>query len=60
MKKKFFVLRGESSEASARLEYYDSEKKWKSHHSPKRYLSFVLLNKMKNIYSTIFVSIKIF
>ncbi|KAK7867784.1 hypothetical protein R5R35_001203 [Gryllus longicercus] len=36
MKKKFFVLRGESSQASARLEYYDSEKKWRSHHSPKR------------------------
>ncbi|XP_066992587.2 insulin receptor substrate 1 isoform X2 [Anabrus simplex] len=36
MRKKFFVLRGESSESSAQLEYYDSEKKWKSHNPPKR------------------------
>ncbi|XP_049801159.1 insulin receptor substrate 1 [Schistocerca nitens] len=36
MRKKYFVLRGESVESSARLEYYDSEKKWRSHHPPKR------------------------
>lgn len=36
MRKKYFVLRGESAESSARLEYYDSEKKWRSHHPPKR------------------------
>lgn len=36
MRKKFFVLRGDSSDASARLEYYDSEKKWKAHQNPKR------------------------
>lgn len=39
MKKKFFILRGESSEASARLEYYDSEKKWRSSQPPKRTIS---------------------
>lgn len=36
MKKKYFVLRGDSAEASARLEYYDSEKKWKGNQNPKR------------------------
>nr|CAD7259244.1 unnamed protein product [Timema shepardi] len=39
LRKKFFVLRADpsdSSDSSARLEYYDSEKKWKSHHAPKR------------------------
>ncbi|XP_063244069.1 uncharacterized protein LOC134543147 isoform X2 [Bacillus rossius redtenbacheri] len=36
MRKKFFVLRGDCSEYSSRLEYYDSEKKWKTHHAPKR------------------------
>lgn len=36
MRKKFFVLRGDSADASARLEYYDSEKKWKAHQNPKR------------------------
>ncbi|KAL0274701.1 UNVERIFIED_CONTAM: hypothetical protein PYX00_002767 [Menopon gallinae] len=39
MKKKFFILRGESSEASARLEYYDSEKKWRNSQPPKRTIS---------------------
>lgn len=37
MKKRFFILRGDSSEASARLEYYEDEKKWKKNHSPRRY-----------------------
>ncbi|KAF6208420.1 hypothetical protein GE061_016876 [Apolygus lucorum] len=37
MRKKYFVLRGDSAEASARLEYYESEKKWKtSTCNPKR------------------------
>lgn len=36
MKKKFFVLRGDSPDIPARLEYYDSEKKWKANHPPKR------------------------
>ncbi|EEB16866.1 insulin receptor substrate-1, putative [Pediculus humanus corporis] len=39
MKKKFFILRGESSDASARLEYYDSEKKWRNSQPPKRTIS---------------------
>jgi hypothetical protein len=37
MKKRFFILRGDSSEASARLEYYEDEKRWKKKHSPRRY-----------------------
>ncbi|XP_046674467.1 insulin receptor substrate 2-A isoform X6 [Homalodisca vitripennis] len=36
LKKKFFVLRGDSIEASARLEYYDSEKKFRSGQPAKR------------------------
>lgn len=39
MKKKFFILRGESMDASARLEYYDSEKKWRNSQPPKRTIS---------------------
>ncbi|XP_021930938.1 insulin receptor substrate 1 isoform X3 [Zootermopsis nevadensis] len=39
MKKRFFILRGDSSEASARLEYYEDEKKWKKNHSPRRAIS---------------------
>ncbi|XP_075238403.1 insulin receptor substrate 1 chico isoform X2 [Lycorma delicatula] len=39
MKKKFFVLRRDSPDASARLEYYDTEKKFKSNHAPKRSIS---------------------
>lgn len=37
MKKKYFILRGESESGPSRLEYYDSEKKWKAGHPPKRY-----------------------
>ena len=37
MKKRFFILRGDSSEASARLEYYEDEKKWRKNHCPRRY-----------------------
>jgi len=37
MKKRFFILRSDSSEASARLEYYEDEKKWKKNHCPRRY-----------------------
>jgi hypothetical protein len=38
MKKRFFILRGDSPEASAQLEYYEDEKKWKkNNHSPRRY-----------------------
>ncbi|XP_014250986.1 insulin receptor substrate 1 isoform X3 [Cimex lectularius] len=36
MRKKYFVLRGDSAEDSARLEYYDSEKKFRSNCPPKR------------------------
>ncbi|XP_052823463.1 uncharacterized protein LOC106876466 isoform X2 [Octopus bimaculoides] len=36
MKKKFFVLRGNSNSGPARLEYYDSEKKYRSYSVPKR------------------------
>ncbi|XP_069700000.1 insulin receptor substrate 1 isoform X10 [Periplaneta americana] len=39
LKKRFFILRGDSSEASARLEYYEDEKKWKKNHSPRRTIS---------------------
>lgn len=35
-RKKWFVLRAETSESSARLEYYSSEKKFKSGLPPKR------------------------
>ncbi|XP_028135100.2 insulin receptor substrate 1-B isoform X1 [Diabrotica virgifera virgifera] len=35
-RKKWFVLRAETSECSARLEYYDSEKKFNSGQPPKR------------------------
>lgn len=36
MKKKYFVLCAESGSSSARLEYYDSEKKFKSRSNPKK------------------------
>ncbi|RZF43336.1 hypothetical protein LSTR_LSTR001597 [Laodelphax striatellus] len=36
MKRKYFVLRKDSAEASARLEYYDSEKKFRANNRPKR------------------------
>ncbi|GAB1600700.1 uncharacterized protein LOC106876466 isoform X1 [Argonauta hians] len=36
MKKKFFVLRGNSNAGPARLEYYDSEKKYRASAVPKR------------------------
>ncbi|XP_046969358.1 insulin receptor substrate 1 isoform X4 [Vanessa cardui] len=38
MKKKYFVLRAETSESSARLEYYESEKKFRSGAAPRRVL----------------------
>ena len=38
MKKKFFVLRAETAECSARLEYYESEKKFKAGAAPRRVL----------------------
>lgn len=38
-KKKYFVLRCESADYPARLEYYDSEKKFKAHQQPKRSIS---------------------
>ncbi|XP_037292974.1 insulin receptor substrate 1 [Manduca sexta] len=38
MKKKFFVLRAETEECSARLEYYESEKKFKAGAVPRRVL----------------------
>lgn len=36
MKKKFFVLRADSSNTQACLEYYDTGKKWKNNNPPKR------------------------
>lgn len=39
MKKKYFVLRAESGECAARLEYYESEKKWRCGAVPRRVLS---------------------
>ncbi|XP_063829369.1 insulin receptor substrate 1 [Ostrinia nubilalis] len=38
MKKKYFVLRAETAECSARLEYYESEKKFRAGASPRRVL----------------------
>lgn len=38
MKKKYFVLRAETPECSARLEYYESEKKFRSGAAPRRVL----------------------
>nr|XP_049702736.1 insulin receptor substrate 1 isoform X4 [Helicoverpa armigera] len=38
MKKKFFVLRAETPECSARLEYYESEKKFRAGVAPRRVL----------------------
>ncbi|XP_026733125.1 insulin receptor substrate 1 isoform X6 [Trichoplusia ni] len=38
MKKKYFVLRAETPECSARLEYYESEKKFRAGASPRRVL----------------------
>ncbi|XP_045775294.1 insulin receptor substrate 1 isoform X9 [Maniola jurtina] len=38
MKKKYFVLRAETAENSARLEYYESEKKFRSGSNPRRVL----------------------
>lgn len=39
MKRKYFVLRAETAESTARLEYYESEKKFKSGASPRRVIS---------------------
>ena len=36
MKKKYFILFSESDVLPARLEYYDSEKKWRNGQTPKR------------------------
>ncbi|XP_052763258.1 uncharacterized protein LOC128205563 [Mya arenaria] len=36
MKKKYFILRSTSSSGPSRLDYYDSEKKFKTGHLPKR------------------------
>lgn len=38
MKKKYFVLRAETADCSARLEYYESEKKFRASAAPKRVL----------------------
>lgn len=44
MRKKFFVLREEISNGEpARLEYYESEKKWRTNASPKRYKIIIYL-----------------
>lgn len=39
MKKKFFVLRAETTDCSAKLEYYESEKKYRAGASPRRILA---------------------
>ncbi|KAL4218313.1 Isoleucine--tRNA ligase [Mactra antiquata] len=45
MKKKFFVLRSTSSSGPSRLDYYDSEKKFKTNHPPKKsYLLHTFFN----------------
>lgn len=36
MKKKWFVLKPETPDSLARLEYYDDEKKWRKNQQPKR------------------------
>ncbi|XP_013179673.1 PREDICTED: insulin receptor substrate 1 [Papilio xuthus] len=38
MKKKYFVLRAETNECPARLEYYESEKKFRAGAAPRRFL----------------------
>lgn len=38
MKKKYFVLRAETADCSARLEYFESEKKFRSGATPRRVL----------------------
>lgn len=38
-KRKYFVLRAETAECSARLEYYESEKKFRSGAAPRRVIS---------------------
>lgn len=38
MKKKYFVLRSESADCSARLDYYESEKKFRAGAAPRRVL----------------------
>jgi insulin receptor substrate 1 len=45
MKKKYFVLRAETSDCFARLEYYESEKKFRSGAAPRRVLP------LKNCYN---------
>ena len=37
LKKKFFILYSNSESAASRLDYYDSEKKWRNGQSPKRF-----------------------
>ena len=37
MKKKYFILTADSESNPARLEYFDSEKKWKNGQTAKRY-----------------------
>ncbi|CAH0564294.1 unnamed protein product [Brassicogethes aeneus] len=52
MKKKWFVLRAESADSSARLEYYDSEKKFNCGVAPKRTIPLKTcfnINKRKDI-----------
>lgn len=44
MRKKFFVLREETAIGGpARLEYYESEKKWRTNCLPKRFIMFMIL-----------------
>lgn len=39
MKKKYFILFADRDHIPARLEYFDSEKKWRNGQAPKRYFS---------------------
>lgn len=51
-RKKYFVLRAETPESSAQLEYYDSEKKFVSGQPPKRVIRLKLcfnINKQTNV-----------
>lgn len=40
MKRKYFVLRADSADCSACLEYYENEKKFKANCPPKRFVKF--------------------
>lgn len=53
MKKKYFVLRADSATSTACLEYYDSGKKWKNNHPPKRCVYFFKCLRLATVLSVI-------